>query len=132
MSTKLPRTNLSGLDYGNIIEDIKTLIKEDPKYNKYWDNFSDASAGRMLIELFAWIADQLATRIDWVANESFIDTATQKKSIVRLLKLIGYKLSKPKAAAVDVTCIPSTLTNNKIILTSSYSNGEGYAPFSIT
>ena len=55
----------------------------------------------MLVELFAYIADQLATRIDWTVNENFLGTATQKSSVMRILKLIGYNFQLPIGA--DVT-----------------------------
>jgi hypothetical protein len=98
----LPKTQFSGLDFDNIIADVTELITENPEYNKNWDDFLSSNAGRLMIEFFAYITDQLATRIDWVVNESFIGTATQKKSIIRLLKLIGYNFGLPKAARVVV------------------------------
>lgn len=54
----------------------------------------------MLVELFAYIADQLATRIDWTVNENFLGTATQKSSVMRILKLIGYNFQLPIGADV--------------------------------
>jgi hypothetical protein len=98
----LPKTQFSGLDFDNIIADITELVTENPEYNKNWDDFLSSNAGRLMIEFFAYIADQLSTRIDWIVNENFIGTATQKKSIIRLLKLIGYNLDLPKAAKVNV------------------------------
>lgn len=103
--TTLPRTQFSGLDFDNIVTDITQLVTENPNYNESWEDFLSSNAGRMLVELFAYISDQLATRIDWVVNENFIGTATQRKSIVRILKLIGYNLSLPEASVVPVTLI---------------------------
>lgn len=101
----LPRTQFSGLDFDNIIADITELVTENPEYNKNWDDFLSSNAGRLMVEFFAYIADQLSTRIDWIVNENFIGTATQKKSVIRLLKLIGYNLDLPKAAKVDVNIV---------------------------
>ncbi len=100
MITDLPRTRFSGLDYDNIIEDIVQLVHENPDYNNDWDDFLSSNAGRMIVELFAYISDQLATRIDWVVNENFLSTATQKKSILRLLNLIGYSFELPFCSEV--------------------------------
>jgi len=130
-TTKLPRTQLSGLDYSTIIEDVKSLVTDNPDYNENWDNFLESNAGRMIVELFAYIADQLSTRIDWVANESFISTATQKKSVIRLLKLIGYNFSLPVSAYVSVNAKPERLTGSKIRLTSGYSANSTFSPFSL-
>ena len=101
--SRLPRTQFSGLDFDNIIQDITELVRQNPNFNENWDDFLSSNAGRMMVELFAYITDQLATRIDWVVNENFIGTATQRKSIIRILKLIGYNLSLPVAASVPVT-----------------------------
>lgn len=118
--TKLPRTQISGLDFNNIITDVYTLIQENPVYNNNWDDFLSSNAGRMFLELYAYIADQLSTRVDWYGNENFISTATQTKSKINLLKQIGYKISLPQSATVNVSFELEKQTNKKIILTQKY------------
>lgn len=125
LMTQLPKTNFSGLEFDNIINDIFKLIQENPEYNSNWDDFLNSNAGRVLVELFAWIADQLATRIDWVVNENFIGTAKQRSSIIRLLKLIGYKFSLPVASTVPVTVEFSDSFIGDYVLTPSYIEGSG-------
>ncbi len=122
--TQLPKTQFSGLEFTNIMEDIHALVKENPEYNSNWDDFLNSNAGRMLTEVFAWIADQLATRIDWNVNENFIGTATQRSSIIKLLKLIGYKFSLPVASQVPVTIEFSREVGNYEI-TPTYFEGSG-------
>lgn len=100
--TKLPKTQFSGLEYTNIIQDITNLVQENPRFNENWDDFLSSNAGRMLIELYSYIADQLSTRIDWFVNEAYIGTATQKKSVMRILKLIGYNFRLPISAEVNI------------------------------
>ncbi len=100
---QLPKTQFSGLEYSNILEDVYNMVRETTEYNENWDDFLSSDAGVMLTEIYAWITDQLATRIDWVVNENFIGTATQRSSIINLLKLIGYKFQLPAAAEVPVT-----------------------------
>lgn len=122
--TKLPKTQFTGLNKDNIISDIQKLIRENPEYNENWEDFLESNAGTMLVEMFAWIADALATRIDWFADENYITTATQKSSVIKLLKLIGYKFSLPVASEVPVTI---TFENNigTYTLTPAYSEGSG-------
>ena len=67
-TTKLDKTSFSGISFDNIVEDLVGLIKNNPKYNKYWEDYTSNDYTRLLIELFAWITDQLATRIDWYKN----------------------------------------------------------------
>ena len=90
------------LDYDKLIEKIIEIVKDHPQYNSLWDDFLLSNIGRLLIELFSYIGDNLATRIDWVANENWIETATQKKSIIRILKLLGYNFDLPVSSLVNV------------------------------
>jgi hypothetical protein len=125
--TKLPNTQFSGLDFDNVMRDIYALVQDNPDYNENWEDFLSSSAGRMMVELFAYIADQLAARIDWNVNENFLTTATQNRSILRLLKLIDYKLELPSSSKVVTTIELSTATTEKFILTPEY-NKDGDAP----
>ncbi len=131
---QLPKTKFSGLEFSNILEDVYNLVKENPTYNESWDDFLSSNAGVMITEIFAWITDQLATRIDWVANETFIGTATQRGSIINLLKLIGYKFKLPAAAEVPVE-ITFNDAVGEYFLTNGYNPAvpqEGFNPKTIT
>jgi hypothetical protein len=131
--TQLPKTAFSGLDYQNILEDVINLVQDNPNYNTNWDNFLSSDAGRMLIEIYAYITDQLATRVDWVVNEGYLSTATQKRSVMRLLKIIGYNFTLPFAS---VAAVSTTTTNGSFpgtyYLSSAYDALEGtLTPFSL-
>jgi hypothetical protein len=117
----LPRVAFSGMDFDNIITDIKDFIKNNPSYNINWEDFTEANAGRMLIELFASIADQMAIRMDWLVNETFLTTATQDKSIFNLLKLIGYRPALAYTAAVNVNSIITNGFSNNFQFEKFYS-----------
>ena len=129
--SKMPRITYSGLDYNTIMEDIIEIVKDNPEYNESLGDFFSSNAGRMIIELFAYITDQLATRIDWIANENFISTATEKKSIIRLLKLIGYSFSLTSPAKVKFSINgPSSDFSFKEECT-DFSNNSNVRPFFI-
>lgn len=124
--TSLPNTQFSGIDFNNIMTDIVTLVTDNPVYNSNWDDFLSSNAGRMMIELFAYIADQLSIRIDWFANENFISTATQDTSILNLLKLIYYKLSLAECSMVTVDLnLQIPVTTIPLILTPAYTPLSG-------
>jgi len=99
---QLPSFSYTALDFESIVSDIQRIITENPEYNQNWDDFLSSNAGKMIIELVAYIVDLLAFRVDWLSQELYIGTATQKKSIINLLKLINYRLTLPTAAAVKV------------------------------
>jgi hypothetical protein len=134
----LPRTQFSGLEASNILQDIINLVQDSPNYNQNWDDFLSSDAGRMLVELFAYIADNLATRIDWNVNEAWISTATQRSSIVRILSLLGYNFTLPQSAAVPVTILipapgySSDTYPGHFYLTPQYNQGVPLSIFSLT
>jgi len=131
---KLEKTSFSGIAFDNIVEDLVGLIKNNPKYNIYWEDYTSNDYTKLLIELFAWVADNLATRIDFAINENFLTTAQQKQSIINLLKLIGYDLQKPYAALVSVSVLAKSSFVSNIALTKSFnaidyiSSEEIYTP----
>lgn len=98
----LPRFSYTSLDFVTIIDDLKNIIQENPEYNQNWEDFLASNAGKMILELSAYVVDMLALRTDWVAGECYIGTATQKQSIINLLKLINYRLRLPSPSAVNV------------------------------
>ena len=135
--TRLPTVAFSGLDYDNIMTDIINLVTDNPNYNENWSDFLSSDAGRMLIELFAYIGDATNTRIDWVANEVFIGTSTQKSSMIRLLKVLGYSFTLPYASKVGVkTNITAAdwalIAPDGFNLTEGYTNGDStWSPYSL-
>jgi len=79
-------------------------------YPEYYNDYIQSSEFIALLELFAYIAEQLAYRIDMVGHENFITTAQRKQSILRLAKLISYKATRNIAVRglVKFTSISTT------------------------
>ena len=75
-----------------------------------WTDFNVLTFGNILMELFAFTGDVLTTYQDNQANESFIPTATQRRSIINLSKLIGFELPGQTAAQADVTLSLAVVT----------------------
>lgn len=63
-----------------------------------WTERSEADIGMMLLELFAATADTLSYMQDRVANEAFLASATQRRSVAGHLDLIGYEMDEGAAA----------------------------------
>lgn len=80
-----------------------------------WQERSEADFGVMFMEALCSIADDLSYTQDRIAAEAEIDTATQRRSLVRLARLVDYEPQPAIAASVllqlDVTSgpIPSGL-----------------------
>jgi len=67
-----------------------------------WTDFNVASFGNVLLELFAFVGEVLTFYQDNQARESRIVTATQRKNVIALAKLLGFKLAGARAATADV------------------------------
>ncbi len=65
-----------------------------------WQERSEADFGMMFMEALCSLADDLSYLQDRVAAEAMLDTATQRRSIVRLTRLVDYELGPAVAANV--------------------------------
>src|SRR5262249_60730480 len=63
-----------------------------------WTERSEADIGMMLLELFAATADTLSYMQDRVANEAFLSSATQRRSVAGHLALLGYQIDEGASA----------------------------------
>ena len=65
-------------------------------------DFNPSDFGIVLLELLAFMGDNVHYYIDRMAAESFLPTALTRRSVVNLLKLIDYELRARVAATVDL------------------------------
>ena len=63
-----------------------------------WTERSEADIGVVLLELFAWTADNLSYLQDRIGNEAFLGTATQRRSVAGHLALLGYQMDQGASA----------------------------------
>ncbi|HYK05714.1 MAG TPA: baseplate J/gp47 family protein [Thermoanaerobaculia bacterium] len=63
-----------------------------------WTERSEADIGVMLLELLAATADTLSYNQDRIANEAFLETARERRSVAGHLALIGYELDEGASA----------------------------------
>src|SRR5215813_166775 len=88
-------------DAGSFLQSVRELI---PKKLPEWTDYeSEADFGNVLLELFAHMGDILSYYQDRVANESFLGTAQQRRSVIHHLRLIGYQLSTAAPASATLT-----------------------------
>jgi len=91
-------------DYAGFRQGMLDLI---PLLLPQWTDRSESDFGVVLIEMFAYVADILSYYQDRVANEAYLSTATQRRSVVELLRLIDYQVDPGLSATailhVDVT-----------------------------
>jgi hypothetical protein len=67
-----------------------------------WTDFDVASFGNVLLEMYAFVGDVLTFYQDNLARESRLVTATQRKNVMALARMLGYRLHGAQAATAQV------------------------------
>src|SRR5690606_32631134 len=67
-----------------------------------WSDFSVATFGNVLLEMYAFVGDVVTFYLDAQARESRLVTATQRKNVIALAKMLGYRLHGARAATAEV------------------------------
>jgi hypothetical protein len=84
-------------DYDSLLRAMLDLL---PERVPGWKDRTEADLGMAILELFAYIGDQLSYYQDRIAQEGFLRTATQYDSVRKLLSLIDYRPFPGSAARV--------------------------------
>lgn len=111
----LKRFNYTDKEHQSIVEDCISKIKE-VYGSECWNDFEEDNAGRMLVEVFAYVADLLLFYLDRQANETYLPTATERQNIINMCKLIGYTPKPAKPAQAEITVSVDTVHNSDITL----------------
>ena len=96
--------NYTSRDYDSILEGFKEIV---PNLTELWKPEADADPGVVLTKWVASVADMLGVNLDWVANELYAPSVSQRKDAEKLFSLIGYQLGWYTAARTEIT-----FTNN--------------------
>jgi len=93
------------IDYTN--KDYSSLRRAMLELARYrlpeWTDQSPADLGVLLVDLFAYMGDVVLYYQDRIASELFLQTATERRSVMRLLRLVGYELGSPTPASADLS-----------------------------
>jgi len=81
-----------------------------------WSDRSVANFGNILLELYAFVGDVLGFYLDNHANESRIVTATQRRSLISLCKLIAYEPTTAAAATADIVFSMSSVMPGNVTI----------------
>ena len=100
--------NFAAFDYDTVKESLINYVKL--YFPETFNDFIESSEFIAVLELFAYISEQLAYRYDLNATENFISIADRKASVLRLAKLIAYNPSRniPARGLVKITTVQTT------------------------
>ncbi|HEY5955232.1 MAG TPA: hypothetical protein VIV60_01715, partial [Polyangiaceae bacterium] len=95
-----PSVDLVTKDFDGFLQLLADRVRVQ---NQDWTDLSPASLERVLLELLAHHGDMLSYYQDRVANEAFLDTASQRYSIRQHGLLLGYQLFEGQAATTTLS-----------------------------
>jgi hypothetical protein len=100
--------NFTAFDFNTVKQSLIDYTRT--YYPEQFNDYIQSSEFIALLEVFAYICEQLAYRIDMVGHENFITTAQRKQSILKLAKLISYKATRniPVRGLVKLTTVNTT------------------------
>lgn len=100
-------------DYYALREDlIKRISDRIPE----WTGSDPSDFGVAMAEAFAYMGDIVNYYIDRVANENYLETATQRQSVLDLAATLGYVPTGYRASTIDVN-LNNTSDENITLLT---------------
>ncbi|MFI9561188.1 putative baseplate assembly protein [Nonomuraea endophytica] len=99
MTGRQPRIDYVTKDYEGFKQG---MLNQIPLLLPDWTDRGESDFGVVLVELVAYVADILSYYQDRVANEAFLPTATQRRSVTELLRLIGYQIDPGLAASAVI------------------------------
>ena len=114
------RLQVTDLDFDTIKNNLKTFLKSQSEFSDY--DF-EGSGLSVLMDLLAYNTHYNAYYLNMVANESFLDTAVLRNSVVSHAKLLGYVPVSVTAAraAVNVTVPSGNSTPDTLSLSRGFS-----------
>ena len=88
-------------DFGQI---KNSLVRYAKSYfpNTYKD-FNETSPGMMLLEMSAYVGDVMSFYIDQQYREMLLPLAEERRNIINMAKMFGYKVKPIVPAYVDLT-----------------------------
>lgn len=89
--------------FGEIRTDLISLIRQT--YPEVLSDFTDSSVGAMLIDLNAGVANNLSVNTDRAFQETQLEYAQQKSSILNIAKNMGFNIParRPSVTVVDLS-----------------------------
>ena len=114
------RLRVTELDFDTIKQNLKSFLKQQSQFTDY--NF-EGSGLSILLDILAYNTHYNAYYVNMVANESFLDTAILRDSVVSHAKSLGYTgySSTSPVAIINFTAQSATNTPGTLTIPAGYS-----------
>lgn len=101
----LPQVDYTARDYTAIraalMKHVQNFFPND------WQDFTESNLGMCILELVAYVGDQLSFYLDRVVNETFLPTVVQRANAINIVNLLGYT---PRSVAAASAPLQMTMT----------------------
>lgn len=121
MSLETPGFDFASRDYANIRRD---LLSRASRVLPEWTDRDPSDFTMLLVDLWAYMGDIIHYYIDRAAGEAFIDTATQRESVLALANLFDYS-PRTRSAARATVYISNSSSSSVTIPAGTLFVGEG-------
>jgi hypothetical protein len=103
MAIQGKKINYIARSFTDVRDELFNFIKK--YYPDLFQDFNDASIGTMLVELNAAVSDMLSYHTDRMFNETQLDYAQERKSVLNIARTLGLNIpgKKPSISIVDFT-----------------------------
>ena len=81
--------NYTSREFTSIKNDLVNYAKR--YYPTTFQDFNEASFGALMLDMVAYVGDQLSFYLDYQTNENFLDTALEQKNIISIANQMGFK-----------------------------------------
>jgi len=109
-----PRLRVTELDFDTIKQNLKDFLRSQ---NQFTDYDFDGSGLSILLDILAYNTHYNAYYLNMVANESFLDTALLRDSVISHAKVLGYVPYSRKAPQATINFTVNTASSNTSTLT---------------
>jgi hypothetical protein len=105
-----PNAEFQSYDFDTLRRIMIQYLQEN--FPEDFNDYTDSSEFIALVDLIAYLGQNLSFRIDLNARENFLETASRRDSILRLAQLISYTPSRniPASGLLKITAISTTDT----------------------
>jgi len=113
----MSQLKVTELDFDNIKQNLKQYLQSQEEFSDY--NF-EGSAMSVLLDTLAYNTHYNAVLAHMLANESFLDSAVKRSSVVSIAKSLGYTPTSKRASRAEVVLIvfpDPTFENTVLTLT---------------
>lgn len=113
MALLAPNVDYTDVDFDSLRARLIALLES---VFPDWSDHDVAAFGELLVEMYAFVGDVLGYYLDNHAHESRLVTATQRKSVIALAQMLGYRLGGAQAAVTEVQLRLGAIPTSEVLV----------------